>query len=62
VARISYTFDGGGSFSGDFLDKDGYVYGSKAAGVESRPKEDDVYTITIKWNDEEETFKMINVD
>ncbi|HHW02064.1 MAG TPA: hypothetical protein GXX35_04520 [Thermoanaerobacterales bacterium] len=61
VGRISYTYDGG-SFSGDFLDKDGYVYGSKAAGVESRPKEDDVYTITIKWNDEEETFKMIKVD
>lgn len=57
VGRISYTYDGVGS-SGDFLDKDGYIYGGKAGGVEMRPKEDNVYKITIKWDEEEETFEM----
>jgi len=63
VGRISYAYEDGYSrisASGDFLDKDGYVYGGKGAGVELRPQEDDVYTITIKWNEEQETFKMMN--
>jgi hypothetical protein len=45
-----------------FVHLDGYVYGGKAAGVELRLQEDDIYTITVKWNEGEETFKMMNMD
>ncbi len=60
VGKVSYEFTNGScesSSSGDSLDQDGYiydVYGGSGIGAD----ENSVCTMTIRWNDKEETFEL----
>lgn len=62
VGEVSYKFTdetgSSSSSSGISLNQDGYIHGGHGGSNCTRPDENSVYTMTIRWNDKEETFEL----
>ena len=66
IENLSYRYEypcgasGGGNSYGNYpIREDGYIYSGYIIGYKEPIKENDIFTMTIKWNDQEESFELL---